>query len=298
MAAKSNEANVLRQENRALLDENTRLSDLTRMLLSSPAFSTFLDTLGASELSTAAAATESAGRATEPADSTALLPTIKKDPNPHHVVAEEQLQASQANNPQIGMTLIPEHPIDFSTLDANLNTWNLGNLPAGLWGNTQPQVFTVTEIPTGPPVDILDAGALSGKTSHLIGSHSSLDEAKSEIPRVESMPVISESIQQPSETAPGGLGETDESDPAFALFADGPVSSRESPVARPSSQYALPSVKGVEGVESEKKQNLIAPVEQDQDQEHSDALRMEQFRRLCRSTEAAFERISRITSHL
>ncbi|RAL59858.1 hypothetical protein DID88_000487 [Monilinia fructigena] len=45
IAIKVNENMDLKSQNRALMEENTRLSDLTRMLLSSPAFSGFLDTL-------------------------------------------------------------------------------------------------------------------------------------------------------------------------------------------------------------------------------------------------------------
>merc|ERR1712230_262179 len=45
IAVKVNENTDLRNQNRALMEENTRLSDLTRMLLSSPSFSGFLDTL-------------------------------------------------------------------------------------------------------------------------------------------------------------------------------------------------------------------------------------------------------------
>lgn len=299
MAAKSNEANALRQENQALLEENTRLSDLTRMLLSSPAFSTFLDTLGASELATTTAAGESVGRSAETSDSTSLPPTTNKDPNPHLAV-EEQLQASQTQNPQVGLTLIPEHPIDFSTLDANPNnTWGLGNLPAGLWGNTQPQVFTVTDLPTGPPVDVIDAPALSGKSPDLLASACSLDEVKNEIPRVESMPVIGEPDQELDETAPAGVVGPDEPDSAFALFADAPVPSPGSAVPRPGSEWALQSVKRCEGVALEKEQDLpVTLVEQDHQQGDPEATRMEHFRRLCKGSEAAFERICRITSHL
>ncbi|KAI9782156.1 MAG: hypothetical protein M1816_001990 [Peltula sp. TS41687] len=296
LAAKANEANALKQENRALMEENTRLSDLTRMLLSSPAFSTFLDTLGASELSTAAA-TETAGRSSESTNATTIPPTIKKDPNPHFM-AEEQLQTPQTNNPQIGMTLIPEHPIDFSTLDANPSTWGLGNLPAGFWGNTRPQVFTVTEIPAGPPVDIIDTDILSGKSSFVpSGSPSILDEAKSDIPRVESMPVLGGFVQQSSEKAPTGVGEPAESDPAFSLFDDAPLTTG-STVTRPSSGCGPQGIKGFEGVKSEKKLDVNVTSEADQPHEDSDTARIERFRRLCRSAEAAYERISRITSHL
>lgn len=298
LATKSNEINALKHDNRALMEENTRLSDLTRMLLSSPAFSTFLDTLGASELSSSTTtASESADRPSESTGATGIPPTINKDPNPH-VVAEEQMQASQANNPQIGLTLVPEHPIDFSTLDANFNnSWGLGNLPAGVWGNTRPQVFTVTEIPDGPPVDI-DCGALSGESSGLIGSPCSSVEGKTEIPRVEPMPAVNKPGEQPSVMAPVDLGELDESDPAFALYVDGPVSSSGSVTTLSGSEWALPSPKRFEGVESKKIQDLGGPVEQGQREDDYEAARMEHFRRLCMSTEAAFERISRMTSHL
>lgn len=113
------------------MEENTRLSDLTRMLLSSPSFSGFLDTLA-----TNPAAAQSAQ---------AIVPEpqrqIRKDVNPY--AAQQQMQQ------HVGMTMMPEQHMDFSMLEIN-NDFSY-----------QPQVYSVLSIPEA----VIDTAVLSGKGS-------------------------------------------------------------------------------------------------------------------------------------
>ncbi|KAF7509782.1 hypothetical protein GJ744_007477 [Endocarpon pusillum] len=133
VAMKAQEANDLKVQNRQLMEENTRLTDLTRMLLSSQAFSGFL-----SELS-----------GTAPPSSSS---------NPSQGQSRPQPQPSQKDvNPhQIGMATISDIPLDFSLADntSTASSWNTGitlsNFP----------VYSLTSLPEGP---VLDIGKLSGK---------------------------------------------------------------------------------------------------------------------------------------
>lgn len=139
MAVKVQEANDLRVQNRQLLEENTRLSDLTRMLLSSQAFSGFLNELSQNGMPAPAAL------ATPPK---AQPQPTRKDINPNHGVLQAQNQQTQ-----VGMTMIPESAVDFSMLESS--TWNAG-------GMNSYQVCAVTDIPEGP---IIDVALLSGKVT-------------------------------------------------------------------------------------------------------------------------------------
>ncbi|KAI9887107.1 MAG: hypothetical protein M1823_001097 [Watsoniomyces obsoletus] len=84
LSAKAKESNDLRQENRALRDENTRLSDLTRMLLGSPAFSGFLEQLSTNG-GASSAPTQTSSSAPAANDSVVGGPSVAptpKDVNP------------------------------------------------------------------------------------------------------------------------------------------------------------------------------------------------------------------------
>lgn len=142
VAAKVQEANDLRAQNRQLMEENTRLSDLTRMLLSSQAFSGFL-----SELSQNGMPAPTTAPASQPQPQ-----PIKKDVNPHQVARQSQNQQTH-----VGMTIIPESSVDFSMLDSTQpSNWNTG------FGMNSYQVCAVMELPEGPAID---TSVLSGKKS-------------------------------------------------------------------------------------------------------------------------------------
>lgn len=242
------------------MEENTRLSDLTRMLLSSPSFSGFLDNLSTNP----AAAQQQQQAAPAPVQSQPQVENrqVRKDINPY---AAQHLMQQQ----QIGMAMIPEHTMDFSMLDLNAE--------GGY--SYQPQVFSVLSMPE----TVIDASILSGKTSNVVGRYESEDE-KVEIPVVERMPVKEE---EPVTVAPI-VDEELESDPAFALFVDS-VAPASSPVTSPlelaSSLFA--------SIVSEK-----TPRFQLVDASESEAVAicaMARVQRLCESMNAACERLEALT---
>ena len=289
MSVKSNEANDLKQENRALMEENTRLSDLTRMLLSSPAFSTFLDTLGAADLPTTNAA-EASTTTTKPSQTAAALPAATpKDPNP--------LQALPPDNSQeVRIALLPDAAVDYSNIDVN-PPWGYSNM-TGLWGNPQPQVFSVIEVPEGPAVDSIDAGVLSGKPSSVVGFGYL---PYTYLPLLRPIPALPARHTQPPPTAAAESTDLEESDPAFALFADAPVSMGSVAITSLGAAQNKQSSVPFNGVVSAKMTTGSGPVHtcsQDHLEPDSDAARIERFQRLCGSVEAAFQRISRVTAHL
>src|SRR5882672_1378664 len=118
------------------MEENTRLTDLTRMLLSSQAFSGFLSELSTSGLPAPTSATTQTSNQPRP------QPT-RKDVNPHQ--AARQMHAQQ---PQIGMALLSESAVNFSVLDTPANSWNTGI------SSNDFQVFALTELPRGPAIDL------------------------------------------------------------------------------------------------------------------------------------------------
>lgn len=153
---KVDEANALRDENRQLREENNRLTDLTRMLLSSQAFSGFLQELS----QTSGSATIQSGTQQARQERTKSQPK-RKDVNPHE--AGRQLQTQQQQ--RVGMVLMPETAIDMSLFETP--TW----APAVTTNDFQ--VFSVTSLPQGP---VLDLEAMSGKVAN--GPKKSVEASK------------------------------------------------------------------------------------------------------------------------
>ncbi|KAI9878650.1 MAG: hypothetical protein M1830_000321 [Pleopsidium flavum] len=283
VAAKINEANDFRAQNQALMAENQRLSDLTRMLLSSSAFSTFLN-----DLSTDGMPVPTTPAPEQPAttQATVVQPNIRKDPNPHRL-AHQQAQAHEQDGAQVEMALVPDNALDFSTLDLN-NSAFASNMPQGY---DHAQVFSVTQFPQGPAVDRIDTAVLSGKSSNFVGSYMSSDDCKCQAPAIERIPATKKEPEEGSIlTIPCLEVDFDESDPAFALFTDAPSSVKSSPAE---SQELL-----FGGLESEKVFARLEIVVQDASADNISAAAMERFERLCFRLEAAFERIGNMTSHL
>ncbi|PQE08400.1 bZIP transcription factor protein [Rutstroemia sp. NJR-2017a BBW] len=206
IAAKVNENSDLRSQNRALMEENTRLSDLTRMLLSSPAFSGFLDTLSSNPAAQQAAPAPQPTQVEQPRQ-------VRKDINPY---AAQQMQQQH-----IGMAMIPEQAMDFSMLDINAD--------GGY--SYQPQVFSVLSMPE----TVIDSSLLSGKNSNFVGKLESEDE-KVELPVVERAPVS----EQPEAVAvvEEEIDEEFDADPAFALYAENTTSATISSFELPEIDYA------------------------------------------------------------
>ena len=200
IANKVNENGDLRVQNRALMEENKRLSDLTRMLLSSPSFSNFLDHLS-----------------TNPSALPQGLPT-KMEPQQQQSQQQEQRQVPKDPNPfgaqqtqqQIGMAMIPEQNIDFSMLTLDNASYNF-----------QPQVFVVDTPEVPAPIDM---SVLSGK-SGLMEETFSFEEEKNEMPAIERPAEVPQAATV-TETLP--VDEEFESDPDFALFHTASDSNSES----------------------------------------------------------------------
>lgn len=193
IAGKVTENGDLKAQNRALQEENKRLADLTRMLLSSPSFSDFLERM-----------TPNAGHVPQPAPQVEQRQEsrqVPKDVNPY--VGQQQTQ-----HQNIGMAMIPEQTMDFSML--SLDTDSAFSF--------QPQVYAVLET---PEISI-DTSVLSGKTSNFVGSCD--DEEKVE------MPIIEHPVEDKKRTevvAPTIVDDEFESDPTFALYHDVPKSVAE-----------------------------------------------------------------------
>ena len=284
---KGKEADDLRSENDALKSENTRLTDLTRMLLSSSAFSTFLDDLSNNGLPAAPVPTPSS--ATSSTSSHQQVQSVCKDANPN----QRHFQSQSQGGAQIGMALVPDTQMDFSVFDnTTANAW-AANLEIPF--NTQ--VFSVCELPQGPAVDSMDVGFLSGKSFDSLESFSS-SKAKEEVVNVEPMPtkLEMERLDKKMEVTFTEI-ELDASNPAFALFVDYPVTCPSTP-SEPKSSDSEYQVFG--GIELEKAFARVDLVIEDGNHEGGEvsAAVMSRFEMICSDMEEAFRRIAAITSHL
>lgn len=264
VAARTNEANEVRLQNRALYEENARLNDLARMLLGSPHFSNFLndmgDTMPAQPQQQSQQQTQQ-----QPAQQAAPQPNMQAMPKDTNANRGQEFQMQQ--NPQANMVMVPNQGMDPSSMSMNNAGWNSG-IDMN-YGNTP--VFAVMEVPEGPA---LDAEVLSGKSS---SSFSIPESSKNEAPVVD-RPVSDSSSQSDIGVANPDV-EIDESDPAFALFVDSPA---------PAADITF------EGVSTEKTAQFTLIVD---DSEISDSAKRT-FNDLCNSIDAAFERVSAVTSHL
>lgn len=176
------------------MEENTRLSDLTRMLLSSPSFSGFLDNLSTNPNPAPAQQQQQQQTPIKAEQSSRPMP---KDVNPF--AAQQQLQ-----NQQINFMTLPEQVMDFSMLDLADGNFIY-----------QPQVYSVLSLPEVT----INTSLLAGKTSNFVGPSSfDSDDDKIEIPAIERpVAVKAEVVEEPT------VDEEFEADPAFALFTDSPT---------------------------------------------------------------------------
>jgi hypothetical protein len=239
------------------MDENTRLSDLTRMLLSSPSFSGFLDTLSQNPPAqqqtapTPAPVQQSENR------------QVRKDINPY--AAQQQMQQQH-----IGMTMIPEHAMDFSMLDLNSD---------GAF-SFQPQVFSVLSLPE----TILDAEALSGKGPAFTPIPSA--DEKVQLPTVERAPISEPITVEEVEI----VDEEFDADPAFALFSTPTKATSPAPV-----ELDITSL--LAGITVEKPCQYELVVESEDDVA-SAAAAMKKVERMCSRLESMTERLRALTMDL
>ncbi|KAH7133332.1 hypothetical protein B0J13DRAFT_481028 [Dactylonectria estremocensis] len=261
IANKVNENGDLRTQNRALMDENKRLSDLTRMLLSSPSFSNFLDHLS----SNPAGMAQAPQLKTEPQQQ----PQQPKDVNPY---------GSQQSQQQIGMAMIPEQSMDFSMLTLDNSSYNF-----------QPQVFVV-DTPDIPAQ--IDAAILSGKSSNFVKPSFSSEEEKVDMPVIE-RPVEKTQVSESTEAAP--LDAEFESDPDFALFHSEPTTVSDEP--KELDTDCLSHIDLFSGVESEKALARFELVDASEE-EATAAMAMARVQRLSANVDAVLSRLELLTMDL
>jgi hypothetical protein len=193
-------------------------------------------------------------------------PNMQAMPKENNANRAQEFQMQQ--NPQPNMVMMPNQGMD-PNMAMNNAGWNSG-IDMN-FGNAS--VFAVMEVPEGPA---FDAEVLSGKSSSFTLPASSKNDA----------PIVDTSTSDSSRQYDIGVAnpdvEFDESDPAFALFVDTPA---------PTSSDAEITFKGIS---NEKASQYVLVVD---NSEVSDSAKST-FDALCQSIDAAFERVSAITSHL
>jgi hypothetical protein len=262
IANKVNENGDLRAQNRALIEENKRLSDLTRMLLSSPSFSDFLDRLSSNPQMIPQAQPQSQDQRQMP-----------KDVNPY---AAQQV----TQHPQIGLAMIPEQTAPMMAI----------NPVDGF--SFQPQVYAVLETPE----PILDAATLSGKPDSFASeSFDSSDEDKAELPMIEHpAPAPPHDVAAAAATTPAPIDEQFENDPDFALYHDSPSTPEAIKPAVELDIEALSQIDIFGGIEPEKafaRYELVDATEE----EAAACLAMARFQRINANLESVAARLELLT---
>lgn len=196
-------------QNRALMEENARFRTLAEKLLAHAAFRPFLEELSHDpELAHSLSAISSATPTPAPQQ-------LKKDVDSYNQHAQQYQQQQQHQH--VGMTMIPETQLDFSTLNLGGNQWAMPSNGMGQY--LQPQVFTVEVPEMAEPIDV---AALSGKSDDIIEELTSLscDAAKAECPAELELPSLSSSSKDvEAEESKAAECAFDENDPTFTLFA-------------------------------------------------------------------------------
>lgn len=263
IAGKVNENGDLRAQNRALLEENKRLSDLTRMLLSSPSFSTFLDHLSANP-------SQIPGGLVKPEpqqqQQQQQQPQQPKDVSPY---------GNQPSQQQIGMAMIPEQTMDFSMLSLDGNAYAY-----------QPQVFVVDTPEVPAPID---TSVLSGKSSNFVEPES--DDEKIEVPAIERLVERAE----PTEDKSAPVDEDFENDPEFALYHSEPTTACEPAKEIDTDSFSHVDIFG--GIETEKvlaRYDLVDATEE----EATAALSMARVQRISDIIESTTSRLELLTMGL
>jgi hypothetical protein len=270
VAMKVNEANELRNQNRALMEENARSRQFIERLLRHQAFGPFLEDLVREEGITAQAPLPSMSSAST---------TVVSAPAP---TAFQPQFASQSEATHVGMTMAPEAQLDFSMLNINNNSSNSANANWNMnngFNNYQPSVFAVTELPEGP-ANPLDVSAMSGKGLSTI--FAAEDEASADDEVKADYPVIERPVQ-PQQPTMAAI-EDDDEDSEYDLYRSSPA-----PSAAPSAP--LENV----FINTEKALGRFTLVVSD---EASEALLAERLERKMAAMEPAFQRIAAITSML
>lgn len=210
VAGKANEANDLRVQNRALMEENARFRELTIKLLRHPAFTPFLE-----DISRDPALSDSLNKVTSSMNATAAATeasSAAKDSKPFVAPQEPQ---QQTENLHIGMATIPETQLDFSALNLNgSNSWAMPGMSG--FGFQQSQVFAVTEVPEAPVEIEQELDAVKGEEC-IIERFTPADDAK------EALPAVEEPVEAESEVEESVVDKTVELDSDYALYTEAPA---------------------------------------------------------------------------
>ncbi len=282
LAAKTAEADEFRAKNQELMAENTRLTDLTRMLLESPAFSSFLNQLSGTDGQ--ADKMSATNQQKEPASK---VEDTQKEPPKDVNLLQQSFHGQDAPEAQVGMAMMPE---TYSNLNAVNLAWT-ENMDSSLY---DAQVYAVTSMPEGPALEQPDTGLLSGKSSSHPGSIISCG-AKSDGPVIEYSTARYDATQvQPlrAEESSSIDFEFDESDPAYVLYDDTPSSLKDTR-ARPENII-------FGSIEAEKPLGriILATAPEDLKDDQVSVATREKFFRFCAMMEAPYQRVESITSHL
>ncbi|KAI1152958.1 hypothetical protein F4825DRAFT_417283 [Nemania diffusa] len=262
VATKVSENNELRNQNRLLADENKRLTDLTRMLLSSPSFSSFLDVLSTDP---------NAYTTQPPVEQRQAGPTqVPKDPNPYNSNNSGQHQ-------QIGMVMVPESNMDFSML--NLNPGGFGY---------QPRVFAVLETPELPEIN---TEVLMGKSSNFVGDSPASDSDKTDAPSIEAP--ISPIIEKPQtpEVNAGPVSVERAADLDGDIFDEDNSAPPPRPLELDTDGFSAVDIFG--GIESEKALARYEFVDSSEE-EKSACMALRRVERLAASLAATFSALERL----
>lgn len=241
------------------MEENARLTDLTRMLLSSSSFSSFLNDLS----------TSSVPAPTQPANSqnqtTAVPRPTPKDVNPHQAALQMQNQ-----HPQIGMAMIPESTADFSALNPPFDGWN-----SGLASDFQ--VYSVTEIPEGP---VLDLNKLSGKERG--NDVTSFSAQPKDCPKIQQpfIPTTATQPQVPSKVDPEVVLDEE----SFSLYFD------STPPAESTTHVVPNDTSVVKDKPDATYELVVTPANEKEDN-------MERLERMCAALDATCERLALMSPH-
>lgn len=287
IAAKQSEADDLRRKNEDLMAENTRLTDLTRMLLSSSAFSTFLNDLsGTGAPASMPEPTQSQNQTSNPRPQSAAS---RKDVNPNQVTSH-QAPSQQQHNMHVGLTMIPEESSFDYNATASMDSTYTGNMDFGSLYDAQ--VYAVTSVPQGPAVDSIDFAMLHGKTSNFVGSYLEADDCKTEPAVFEPLPSV-EKMEMPRPIEVSSVeDDIDASDPSFALFLDQPSSN-----TLPSPCTVAPGDYIFGEIELDKAFGRIELIDADETNRPAGVslATIEKFERLCSRLEASSARINAAT---
>lgn len=262
------------------MNENAQLHELTRSLLSSPAFSEFLK--------------ETGGQGLPSTQSSSTAPVVKSEPTPQpsqndvttNSVGTQSSQNQQFDTPYVGMTIIPEQPAPLDVYESNTDSW-ANNMDFSLYDQ---QVYAVTSLPEGPAIDQITPTIPSEKSSARIVPLPTNEQSKNDAPVIEKMPCAAKPFGTPIETAAQKEdAEFDESDPAFALFSDAPTPTDISTVKTDEPIFG--------NIQLDKAFGRVELILEDEASDANDVSSgtMERFQRLCSTLEDLSERISSIT---